>query len=84
MLIHLLIVYGALSLLFTLTMGLFFSRIGKRFPRPAVPSEKAEPQTAASQVPAPLISESRRALEKVTVVSNVPALSYSHGPAKGL
>jgi hypothetical protein len=83
MLVYLLILYGAFSLLFVLAAGLFFSRIGKRFPLPSMLSEKIAPQEASPPEAEVLKrSRSRFPLVRSKAASRVPALSFSHTRAK--
>jgi hypothetical protein len=84
MVFHLLILYVAFSLLFILMMGLFFSRIGKKFPVPPMLSEKIASQKTSPPVPEVSKPGSRVSSEKTKVASRTPAFSFSHGPAKGI
>jgi hypothetical protein len=84
MMVYLLILYGAFSLLFVLVGGLFFSRIGKRFPLAPALSEKMASQEASPQEAAVLKRPRSRSLVPSKAASRVPALSFSHRRAKAM
>jgi hypothetical protein len=84
MLSYIFILYGAFSLLFILMMGLFSARIGKRFPLPGRLSEKMASERVLLERPEVFEPKSQLSSEMVNVASRIPALSFSHSPAKGL